>query len=394
MAKKLFLILLPALFCYGSFCFAQSADITGSLNSFSFKLYDQVKSGDGNIFFSAYSVSDCFGMADAGAKGKTAQEIEQAVYGGLSGDVLYQGMKNLRIMIAAPDGPDCQITVANAFWKRSGKAVRPDYLTRINNYYNGGFHELDFCKDPSGSAAFINRWVEEKTRSRIRDLVSPDSVNCYTAVILTNAVYFKGKWLDEFDKEATRDEPFYLANGTTKTIPLMSRTGNYDYAETETAQILKLPYKGNAFSMVIVLPKAKKSLADIQKDLDDVNKRLASLSRSEVEVYIPRFKLETRMELNLPLQGLGINEAFSQSADFSGIADKPLFISEVIQKAYVDVNEEGTEAAAATEINMTMSASIVPPWSIVFRADHPFLFFIRHNASGVIVFMGRFSEPK
>ena len=251
--------------------------------------------------------------------------------------------------------------MANALWGQKGFDFLPDFLKLVKDNYGAGLSELDFVKDTEGSRKTINDWVEKQTQDKIKELLKPGMLVPGTRLVLTNAIYFKSSWADQFNKEATKDEPFHLAGGNDVKAPLMHRTGHYGYFEEDTLQGLKLPYAGNELSMVVLLPKKADGLADLEKALtaEKLDGWMKKFGGEKVIVALPKFKTTSEFNnMEDQLQALGMKVAFSGgAADFSGMdGKKDLFISKVVHKAFVDVNEEGTEAAAATAVIMAGSA--------------------------------------
>jgi serpin B len=240
--------------------------------------------------------------------------------------------------------------------------------------------------------------VIERVKEKIKDLLAPDAIKPLTRLILTNAIYFKSAWAQEFSKDATKDEPFQLGGGQTKNVPLMNQQKRFRYFESEQLQALELPYQQGALGMIVILPRKVDGLSELEKALtqQNVNKWIDGMNSRLVRVFLPRFKIEAQFGLADTLKSMGMTDAFSDTkADFSGIATmEKLFIFDVVHKAFVDVNEEGTEAAAATAVIMGVRSAVVRPEEpVVFRADHPFIFAIRHRDSGAILFLGRLAKP-
>jgi serpin B len=255
---------------------------------------------------------------------------------------------------------------------------------------------VDFITATENARKTINAWVEKKTNGKIKDLISPGVLDSMTRLVLTNAIYFKGNWAKQFKENRTQDAPFTLADGKKIEVAMMNQKAEFGYMETDTFQALELPYVDEELSMVILLPKEIDALNEFEKALttENLNQRLAEIHKCEVVVFVPKFKTTSQFSLADVLKSMGMKDAFSSDADFSGINGKrDLFISAVIHKAFVEVNEEGTEAAAATGVVMRLT-SVGPAAIPVFRADHPFLFLIRDNLSGSILFIGRVVNPK
>jgi serpin B len=364
-------------------------------SNFALSLYRRILvENKGNILFSPYSISMALSMANAGAKGKTSEEIERALGFTLPSGKLYPALRELSEHLAkAGEEKGQTLSIANASWLKTGFKVQPGYSRLLNDYFNDQSRQLDFCQ--GGKAAeTINDWVAKETHDHIRDLISPGSLNCLTRLVLTNAVYFLGRWTSPFVESLTRSGPFGSAGGQTEDVPLMHRTGTYAYAELEGWQALELPYEGERLAMQVLLPASGTSLDDFEKklDLQQLERISNAMEQREVAVTFPKFEVKTDYNLNEYLEGVGIREAFGPQADFSGITEEDkLYISAVVHKAWVKVEEKGTEAAAATGLQMRATAVRRSP--VQFKADHPFLFLIRDKETGLILFFGRLSSP-
>jgi serpin B len=292
-----------------------------------------------------------------------------------------------------------ELRVANRLWGQRGEAIRPEFLKLTREQYDAPMELLDFAESEAARRK-INGWVEDRTDGRIKELLSSQDINNFTRLVLTNAVYFKGKWARQFNAHCTHDEDFTISAKRKVKVPLMQQTAAFGYVEEDTFQAMEMSYEGNELSMVVLLPKKPDGLPQLEKSLslDIVKSILSKLTTQKVSAYIPRFKMEAAFSLGPTLQAMGMKGAFSEDdADFTGIREeKGLYVSLVIHKAFVEVNEEGTEAAAATAVVMKTSdeprderAPAIPE----FRADHPFLFLIRDTKSGEILFMGRVVNP-
>ncbi len=373
-------------------------------NRFAFDLYsplakDPKYAGD-NIFFSPFSISSALAVTYEGARGSTADEIRSVFHFPENTSLLRQGYSHIIADINSENASYTLLT-ANALWAEKTYPFLPGYITTARTYYSANTTNLDFINDPDASRTTINRWVEEKTRNTIKDLVPAGSITPMTRLVITDAVYFKGTWVRQFDKNKTREADFRLSSGKTVLVPMMERTDEdavYPYAETDNIQLLEMPYEhgnGTKLCMLILLPK-NDDLSAAEKYLDPHN--LTELQNSSasrrVMVYLPKFTLETKYTLRQTLAEMGMQTAFGD-ADFSGMDGmRYLYIQEIIHQAYVDVNEEGTEAAAATAVVMwgkgaAPTEDLIP----VFRADHPFIFLIQDNESGNILFIGRVENP-
>lgn len=368
-------------------------------NAFAIDLYGQLRGRSGNLFFSPESISTALAMTYAGARGQTAEEMAKTLHFTLPPDRLHPAMGALlNDLNAAHTG--YRLTVANALWAQQGYTFLGDFTGLMKSDYGAGFNQVDFKGAPDAARSTINHWVEEKTQDKIKDLLGPGSVGASTKLVLTDAIYFKGDWDEQFEKAQTKDEDFHVSASQTIKAPLMHRGGRFNYFDGTTFRALEIPYKSDELSMIVLLPNDVGGLAALEQSMTAENTRqwLSQLRPvQKVILTLPRFKMTQQFGLAGTLRAMGMGTAFDENtADFSGmIGDrKPgLFISAVIHKAYVDVNEEGTEAAAATGITMHAAAAMRPQPPVVFRADHPFVFMIRDNRSEAILFMGRVENP-
>jgi len=410
--KSLHLTLASILFLQAAGSFAQqpspsggsqmSADvftIAKESNEFAVDLYGKLSTTPGNLFFSPASVASAFAMAYAGARGLTATEMASTLHFALPPDRLHPAMGALLAQLNGPHD-SYELHMANALWAEKDQHFLPDYTSLMKRDYGAGFQPVDFKANPEAARALINNWVAQQTQQKILDLVPLGSVTPLTRLILTNAIYFKAAWASQFSKSQTQNEDFHLSATKTVKADLMHLAKGGQYFRGPAFQALELPYKGNELSMIVLLPDAPDGLPVLEKFLTATNldKWIASLEyEGKIIVTFPRFKITQQFELSSALEALGLKRAFQLSAaDFSAITgDKSVFISAAIHKAYIDVDEEGTEAAAATAIAMAGAAMRQgpPPPPIVFRADHPFLFLIRDNATGAILFLGRLTDP-
>jgi serpin B len=366
-------------------------------NAFAFALYGQLRNRNGNLFFSPESISTALAMAYAGARGNTASEMAKTLHFTLPQPQLNPAMGALLSDLnAVHDG--YQLTVANALWAQQGYNFLDTFLQLLKTDYGAGLNQVDFKGATEAARVTINRWVEQKTQDKIMDLLQPGTLAPSTRLVLTNAIYFKGDWQTQFDKAQTRDEDFYPSQTQTKKLAFMHREDGLNYFDGGTFQLLELPYKNKELSLIVLLPKDRSGLPALEQSLTAASTQQwlsQVVQRDKVIVALPKFKSTQQFELGGTLGAMGMAEAFSGSADFSGMTGKrDLAISDVIHKAYIDVNEEGTEAAAATAVGfraLAMRGPVEQP--PVFRADHPFIFLIRDNRSSSILFMGRMADP-
>ncbi|NJE62178.1 serpin family protein [Thermococcus sp. 21S7] len=374
----------------------EAMDVVGASNLFGIELYRELSRENGNLFISPFSVFTAMTMAYEGARGETAGEMAKVLHIPENETLRREAFRTLLLDAGRPSG--IELRIANALWVQKDYPVREEYLDTIRRYYLGDVEELDFRGDPEGAERTINEWAEEKTNGRIKNLVSgltPD-----TRLIITNAVYFKANWTLRFSPDATKNDTFTLPTGERVTVPMMNRVGKFNYAETDEIQALEMPYEGSRFSnfsMVIILPKKRDGLNEIEEKLSPrfLQGLLSSLKPEEVDVTVPKFRFEGEYQLGETLRGMGMRKAFTDRADFSGISEEPIAISEVVHKTFISVAENGTEAAAATAVIFTaVSAPGETPEYKVFRADHPFLFLIVDRDSGLVLFIGRLVDPR
>jgi len=368
-------------------------------NQFALKLYKILKlqEKDKNLFLSPYSISAALAMTYAGARDKTAEQMADVLQFKLDNQQLHKAFSAIINELNAGGKKGLyQLSVANALWGQKGYGFRPEFIDLLNHNYQAGLNEVDYRSNAEAARQIINAWVEKQTKDKIKELIKKDILDSRTVLVLTNAIYFKGNWYLQFEKKQTREELFTLTGNKKVKVPMMHQTAEFKYAAVEDFQVLELPYTGKDLSMVIFLPNKVDGLRKFERKLDtkNLNKWLGKLKEQKVIVGLPRFKFTTdSIELAEILKAMGMTDAFGGRADFSGMTGKKeLFISNVIHKAFVEVNEEGTEAAAATAV--VMKRLSVPEKPIpVFRADHPFLFLIRDVRTGNILFMGRLLNP-
>jgi serpin B len=378
------------------------AGLVAGNNAFAWDLYAELARKPGNIFFSPSSISTAFAMAFAGARGETAAQMAAVLHFELPGERLHAAFNAFDQALtaqpasAAPESTPFQLAVASAAWGQQGFAFAPEYLETLARHYGSGVRLVDFAENAEGARETINAWVEDQTEDRIQDLLPEGSVDGLARLVLTNAIYFKADWLFPFDPDNTEEAPFQLADGGASPAQMMRQVVGFAYAEWEGVQVAELPYVGERASMVVLLPEAG-SLGALESRLaeDELALMLAGLAPTRVDFAMP--KLETTLEVALRehLQALGMVDAFAEppTADFSGIdGQRDLFISDAFHKAFVRIDEKGTEAAAATGIVVgATSAPVDPP--VVMHCDRPFVFLIRETTTGAILFAGRVTEP-
>ena len=376
------------------------ADLVGGNSAFAFDLYQALRKKDGNLFYSPYSISLALAMTYAGARGETERQMAGALHFVLPQEWLHPAFNSLDQALASrgqgaqgQDGKGFRLNVVNAIWGQQGYQFLPAFLDLLAENYGAGLRVLDFASAPEEARTTINEWVSEQTEDRIKDLIPQGAVDALTRLVLTNAIYFNAAWADAFEAAQTQDGPFHLLDGGEVSVPLMRQTGGFGYAEGEGYQAVELPYDGRELAMVVLLPQA----GDFERfesalDAGRVEQIIGSLEYQQVRLTMPRFEFESGFSLKEALAALGMADAFSEQADFSGMTgQRDLFISEVVHKAFVSVDEAGTEAAAATAVIMKLTAAVEEPVEVTM--DRPFIFLIRDLETGAILFVGRVVEP-
>jgi len=371
---------------------------------FAWDLYAQLKKEDGNLFFSPFSISSALAMTYAGARGNTEVEMKKVMHFGLEQKKLHPAFGNLIVDLnTGGKKGGYQLNVANALWGQKDYKFLDDFINLNKQSYGAGLKLVDYKnKDNREKARLaINGGVEDKTQDKIKNLIAKDVLNRLTRLVLVNAIYFKGDWDLQFDKKTTCDLPFHLSAGNKVNVPMMRHhEKEFKYIDIDGAQILEMPYKNKALSMLVFLPDKKDGLAEFEKRLtaQAVDNWSRQMHKQKVTIFFPKFKVEAEFQLKKQLKAMGMVDAFTPppprgKADFSRMTPKrELYISNVIHKAFVKVNEEGTEAAAATAV--VIKPQCVGPKIPLFRADHPFIFMIRDNTSGSILFIGRVNDPR
>ena len=373
-------------------------NVVNANNQFALDLYSKYKSKEGNIFFSPYSISTALAMTYEGAKRETAQEMQSVFHFSEDNNTRRGGYADLYSEINKKD-KKYKLHTANALWAEKDFHFSNDYFNVVEQYYNGKVTNLNFKQEAEKSRKTINNWIEDQTNNKIKDLIPTGVIDGLTRLVLTNAIYFKGEWVEQFNKDDTKSKDFKITPDNIIKVPLMRRTDDkaiFNYIDDSNLQILEMPYSGEDLSMLVLLPKNNnlKALED-SLSVEKLSKWKEDLKEQRVNIYIPKFKFETKYFMTETLKEMGMPIAFSPSADFSGMTgEKNLFISDVIHQAFVDVNEEGTEAAAATAVVMKLTASPNAPIIPTFRADHPFIFIIQQNNTGNILFMGKVVDPR
>ena len=370
--------------------------------AFGFDLYRFLagQRADDNLFYSPYSISLALAMTYAGAHGETEAQMAKALRYTLSQERLHPAFNGLDQALAergegaeGRDGEGFRLNIANAIWGQQDYAFLEGFLDTLAIDYGAGLRVLDFVGAPEDCRVTINDWVSEETEGKIEDLLPRGTIDPLTRLILTNAIYFNAAWAYPFEEEATHEGPFTRFDGTQIMVPLMHQNESFGYAEGDNYQALELPYDGGEMSMIILLPERDEFEAfEGSLDGERVQRIIEEVSYRQVAVTMPSFEFESKFNLNQALAALGMPTAFSDRADFSGMTgDRDLYISEVLHNAFVSVDEEGTEAAAATAVVMKLGAMTEQPIEVLL--DHPFIFLIRDVESGAVLFVGRVLDP-
>jgi serpin B len=364
--------------------------------AFALQLYGKLRSTEGNLALSPYSISSALAMTCAGARGETARQMEQTLHFDQSKTDLHALFGRLDKTLKAAQGSN-ELTIANSLWPQKKYPFRHEFLNLLMKNYGATVTPLNYERDAEQARVTINQWVDGKTGHKIAEIIGPRVLDESTRMVLVNAIYFKGTWATPFPESATRPDKFYTKPDTTVTVPFMHKHGKFSYGENDQLQLIALPYVGRKLEMLILLPRSRDGIGQLENSLTaaSLSAWTSAMRDQPVNVALPKFKMSSRFGLADTLRALGMKDAFDAKADFSGMDGSHwLYISAVLHKAYVDVNEKGTEAAAATAVLMELGAApppAEPPRE--FRADHPFLFLIRDSTTGSILFMGRVAQP-
>ena len=387
---------------------ADLAELVRGNNAFAFELYRALSGGDGNLFYSPFSISQALAMTSAGARGETQRQMADTLHHRLPQSGLHPAFNALDRTLAsrgqaprgAPNnegeaGQYFRLNIANAIWGQDGYHFLPDFLDLLAENYGAGMMVSDFAGAPSEARVRINDWVAEETEGKIKDLLPPGVIDHTTRLVLTNAIYFNASWHWPFSPSRTEVRPFHLAGSGTVDVPMMTETyREYGYARGDGYQAVDVPYSWGEMSMTVLLPDQGTTLEALEGSLDSemLDRIIDGIVNDWVTLTMPLFEFESEFSLDKILAGMGMPDAFDGRADFSGMTgSRDLWISEVVHKAFVSVDEEGTEAAAATAVVMLESGPGKEP--IAVTVDRPFIFLIRDNGTGTVLFLGRVSNP-
>lgn len=381
---------------------SELVELAAGNSAFAFDLYQVLREKNDNLFYSPYSISLALAMTYAGARGETERQMANTLHFLLSQARLHPAFNALDLELArrgagarGKDGEGFRLNIANALWGQEGYEFLAEFLDTLAENYGAGLQLLDFMGAPEASRLTINEWVSGQTEERIQNLIPQGAIDAMTRLVLTNAIYFNAAWSKPFDEYLTEDGPFYPPQGEPVTVPMMRQTTSFAYGEDDGYQALELPYDGRELSMLILLPR-EGAFDAFEKSLDAglANIVLQELARRRVALTMPRFKFESAFQLVPALAALGMPHAFSDAADFSGMdGSRALKISGVVHKAFVAVDEAGTEAAAATAVIMQMKAMPILEEPVQFTLNRPFIFLVRDIATSSILFIGRVVDP-
>ena len=376
------------------------ATLVDGNSAFAFRLYQTLKEEEGNIFYSPYSISLALAMTYAGARGETEEQMAEALNFALAQDRLHPAFNGLDLELASrgegaegKDDEGFRLNIVNALWGQKDFDFLAEFLDLLAENYGAGMRLLDFMSAPEESRVTINDWVSDQTEERIKDLIPKGLITVMTRLVLTNAIYFNAAWDYPFEEDMTEDGTFYLLEGDEVTVPMMRQTESFGYAEGDEYQAVELYYDGRELSMVILLPwDGQFQLFEEAMNARKVAGIIDSIRHREVNLAMPKFEFESSFALKKALATMGMPVAFTTGADFSGMTGKPeLYIADVVHKAFVSVDEAGTEAAAATAVIMELTA--MPETPVEVTVDHPFIFLIRDIETGAVLFVGRVLDP-
>lgn len=379
---------------------SELTELVDGNSAFAFDLYQALSEEEGNLFYSPYSISLALAMTYAGARGETEQQMADTLNFTLPQDLLHPALNGLDLELASrgegaegKDNEGFRLNIANSIWGQEDYEFLDEFLDVLAENYGAGLRLLDFLTAPEASRITINDWVSDRTEGRIEDLIPQGAIDAFTRLVLTNAIYFNAAWLNPFSEDMTGDGAFHLLDGSEVTVPMMTQTESFGYAEGEGYQAVELLYDGLELSMVVVLPDSGE-FEDFEDTLgaDLVNAITNDLKYRKVTLTMPKFEFESAFSLVNTLAAMGMPVAFSATADFSGMTGaRDLFIAEILHKAFVSVDEAGTEAAAATAVVMSLTAAPEEPVEVTL--DRPFIFLIRDIETGAVLFVGRMANP-
>jgi len=387
-----FLLVIVFVFAKGQ----ASTQVADSNNLFAFQLYKHINKPGENLFFSPFSISAAMAMTYTGARNETAKQISHTLHFNSEAKHFMGGFKNLIESIesdTADTANHIQLNIANSIWIADSLHLRPMFSLLMQTIYHTQASHINFAD--TNAKNIINQWVESRTNNKIKNLIPDGGLNALTRMVLVNAIYFHAKWQKPFSKHYTITLPFYVSKHDSVNVKTMNITENYKYYENKNLQAIELPYKGDKLSMLIFLPKGIEGLAKMEKELTNhfYSHVIDSMYSKKVKLSLPKFSTKNQFQINDVLEKMGMPDAFTAKADFSAMSDENLYIDKVFHKAFIDVTEEGTEAAASTVVIMGQSMVVNPQLLAIMYVNHPFVFVIRDNTTGCILFMGKITDP-
>ena len=391
MISILSILLIAGIGAFASECAASEETmhtLAHSNNAFAWDLYAQLKSEEGNLFFSPYSISAALAMTYAGARGATAKQMADTLHFTLDQEALPPAFHDLAHHLdTLQQNGALTLETANSLWIEQTIKLQQAFTEIIQAYYDANLFQVDFITASEACRAQINEWVANHTEHKIPALLQAGDVTQETTLVLTNAIYFKADWLNPFDEQDTREDEFWTGENSSISVPTMHLKGNFEYTEDKLAQVAVLPYAGEEFYMILALPWDKDGLAELEEQLQPgvIDAWIEGLIPQKLDLALPKFTMRSRFSLLETLQKMG----FTDSSDFSGISTPSLPLTKIIHEAFIDVNEQGAEAAASTAVAFGRSL----PRYLDFYADHPFLYFIYDSTSKSILFIGRVTDP-
>jgi serpin B len=370
-------------------------------NDFTFAMYGKARDRAGNVFFSGTSMREALGMAFVGARGNTASEMSSALHLDKDPRKSADAAKDEIGAFARARGK-AELTIANRLWADKSFTLQGPFATTVRDTYGAPTDTVDFRGHAEDSRVAINTWVMHETHDKIKDLLPSGSITGDTRLVITNAIWFKGDWQSKFTKEATHDEPFLVDGKVSTNVSTMHQSGRFRFASQNGVKVLEMPYEKSDLAMDFILPDDAAGLSKLEVGLDTARFRgwTSPLKSEQVDISLPKIKLDWGGSMKQPLEALGMKTAFAgAAADFSGIAlpratGGPLYVSDVFHKAFVAIDEKGTEAAAATAVVIAVESIAIPQPAVSFKADHPFLFAVRDTKTDRILFIGRVTNPK
>jgi serpin B len=375
---------------------ADTSLVASGTTSLALNLYAKLREEKGNVFCSPFSIAAALAMTARGAANETLTQMSKTLHMRLAHEQTHANFAALIKSLTTFDRKDApRLDIANAIWAQADYKFKADFIKDMTTYYQAGLQTVDFG-NAEAARKKINAWVEKQTRDKIKELFAPGIIDSTTRMVLANAIYFKGTWLEQFEKESTRDESFYTPSEIK--VPMMHQNERFQYAEADDWQAVQMMYRGGSLVMLVMLPREREGLAALESKLSaDMFKDVTGkLHGQKVRLSLPKFKSESAFKLKPTLEAMGMTDAFSaDKADFSRMTEQDrLCIQAVVHKAIIEVNEEGTEAAAATGVGMALAAAPIADEPKIMNCDHPFLYFIRDTKTGTVLFMGRLTDPK